>query len=225
MSPRRRALRDALVLFHVLAVFVLAFPAPTGARQDSTWRDPHLRSELQGWVKMLNAAGWAVTAPELVEIARGLATAALDVRDLAIAPFLPYATVCGTGQGWQMFASLNDEPARLSVQIRRGGGDWEPLYIARDPAAAWRGPQLDQERTRAVINDWSWAKNRSDYRLFSAWLARQAARDFPDADAIQVSMLRARLPTPEQLIAGAIPAEKPTWVEPIPLGPLRTGDP
>lgn len=215
-------IRFAFVVFHVAVVTILSLPAPTGARKESVWTDPHVRRELAGWAGMLRGLGIDVEADEMVSTARAAALGVLDVRDLVVAPLQPYARLTGAQQGWQMFATLNEEPARLCVRIQyRPGGAWEPLYVAREPEHAWRIAQLDQERARAFMNDWSWGRDRADYRAFARWLADRAAEDFPDAHALQVSMLRARLPTPEQIRAGKAPPERPTWVEELELKPQR----
>lgn len=222
LARLRHRLVVAFVVYHVCAVVLLSVPAPTGARSDEVWTDPFTRRQILGWGGWLVEAGVFPSEAALLERARAIAEGTLDLRDLVIAPFTPYSRAVGAGQGWQMFATLNDEPARLSLEVRWSAqGAWEPLYIARDPAHAWRIEQLDQERVRAFANDWSWDRDRADYKLFSRWLAREVAAEEPDAQAVRVSMLRAKLPTPEQLREGDLPPERVTWAEIIPLAPLR----
>lgn len=222
MGRLKTRLVMAFVAWHAATVVLLSIPAPTGARSDRIWEDRFTQKQLLGWTGWMIDAGLFDSPEALIGTTRDAATAILDVRDLIVAPFTPYATLVGAGQGWQMFATLNDEPARLSVEIRYGPNDpWEPLYVARDPAHAWRGALLDEERSRAFMNNWSWGRGREDFRKFARWLAGAAAADLPDADAVRVSMLRAKLPTPEQLRAGELPPETMTWAEVLRLGAFR----
>lgn len=220
----RRGLLLAFVVYHALAVGLLSLPAPTGARADGVWKDPHTRAQVLSWTRPLRALGVVEDAEGQLRLARRVATTILDARGLIIAPFQPYARAVGAGQGWQMFATLNDTPARLALEIRRGPeAPWEMVYLGRDPERAWRRELLDEERVRAFTNDWSWERDRADYRLFARWLAKGAAAEWPDATSARVSMMRARLPTPEELARGEKPAERATWVESFDLSALRGG--
>ena len=46
------------------------------------------------------------------------------------------------------------------------------------------------------------------YGRLVAWLAREAAHDFPEATHVRVLYLRSRTPTPEQQLAGELPTPK-----------------
>ncbi len=217
-----RPLTAAFVLYHAATVVLLSVPAPSGARSDAVWNDPFTRKQVLGWLGWLVDAGVFESPDALFSAARAASVAVMDARELLLSPFAPYARAVGANQSWQMFATLNDEPARLSVELRWAqDGEWEPLYIARDPVHDWRREQLDEERVRAFLNDYSWERDRAEYKLFARWLAREIAAEMPEAESVRVSMLRARLPTPEELRLDQAPAEKPTWIEIFRLAPLR----
>lgn len=210
-----RRLRAGFVGFHVLAVTLLSLPAPPAdARQDSTWQQPHVRAQVLAWAAPFRPLLAAHDDEAVLRLARDAADAALDVREVLVAPFTPYARAVGMKQGWQMFTSIIDAPARLRIRVRRGSADgWEPLYLARDPALAWRRAQLDDYRIRRLTSEWSWGGNRDSYRRFTRTLAAWVVADDPSVRRVEVAMLRARLPTPAELAAGARPAEEAIWVE------------
>lgn len=218
----RSRLLLGFVLFHLSAITILSIPSPTGVRDNATWNNPVTQRQVMSWARVGHSLGLGRDPQSLVQWGRQVAIEVLDVRDVVVAPFVPYTRVVGAGQRWQMFASINSEPSRLSVSIRQGPDDpFVPLYIARDPAHAWRAEQLDQERSRGFMNDWSWGHDQNDYKYFARWLARQAARDFPEADALQVCMLQAKLPTPAQLESGHVPPEHAVWTETLTLAKYR----
>ena len=120
MSRLRDRLRFGFVLFHLTAVTVLSVPAPVGARMDATWKERHVRSQVLEWVAPFRSLLGDRSDEQVLTLTRAVATRILNVRDLVIAPFVPYARTVGAGQGWQMFGSLNDQPARLRIRVAPG---------------------------------------------------------------------------------------------------------
>ena len=106
MSRLRDRLRFGFVLFHLTAVTVLSVPAPVGARMDATWKERHVRSQVLEWVAPFRSLLEDRSDEQVLTLTRAVATRMLNVRDLVIAPFVPYTRAVGAGQGWQLFGSL-----------------------------------------------------------------------------------------------------------------------
>lgn len=214
MSPRWHGLRVAFVAFHALAVTLLSVPSPVGARQDSTWTDPHVRQQVLGGLEPFRGLLGDRDDDAVIALARELSSSFLDLRDAVIAPFLPYTRAVGAGQGWQMFGSLNDRPARLRIRVASSvSGPWQTIYLARDPELAWRRELMDEERTRALVNNWSWERDRSQYKLFTKRWARLVAEDHPEAAVVEFAMMRFKVPAPDELQPGVDPPARESWVE------------
>ena len=221
MSRLRDRLRFGFVLFHLTAVTVLSVPAPVGARLDATWKERHVRSQVLEWVAPFRSLLGDRSDEQVLTLTRAVATRILNVRDLVIAPFVPYSRAVGAGQGWQMFGSLNDQPARLRIRVAPAPeGPWETLYLARDPAHAWQIGLMDEERTRAAVNDWSWERGRAEYESFAARIAERVAADRPDARFVELAMMRFKVPAPDDLKPGVDPPEKERWLFTVPVNGL-----
>ena len=100
--------------------------------------------------------------------------------------------------------------------------DWKTIFIARSSEFDWRATQLDQERMRGLVNDHSWRRGKGRYLELSRWLARQAAADLPQAQALKVQMRSLPLPSPEQLREqGAVLPGDSFWEVEFDLAELR----
>ena len=210
MSSRAWAqLRAAFVAFHVLAVVGGSVPAPVGGLNRSAWSDPTVAAELEGWRARLGAVGLemdkATYEDRLFVFARGL----LRVRAAALAPFQPYYRYLGVEQGWRMFVAPQTHPARLQVEVREGGA-WRTVYLQPDPERAWLAHRLEGGRFRSALFRYAWKHYRRQHRQLVRWLARQAEGDFPGADAVRVSWVRGRTPSPAEARAGARPRTRTT---------------
>lgn len=205
------------ILFHALAVTILSLPAPpASARRDDSWQQPHVRAQILKWVQPFRPLLGERDDDAVLELARHAAVAVLDVRDVVVAPFSPYAEAIGIKQGWQMFSSIVDRPGRLRIRVSDSYHDpWRTVYLARDAEHDWRRALLDDERIRRLSNDWSWGGGRTGYRAFAQRLALLVADDHPEARWVEVAMVRAPLPTPQRLAAGIWPEEQATWVEQV----------
>ena len=219
-SGLRHRLTVAFVLFHALAIVVLSVPSPRGARQDGTWADRNLREQVLGWVAPFRSLLGGRSDAEVLALVRGLASDVLDVRDVLVAPFQPYVQLVGAHQGWQMFGSLNSHPARLRIRIASGEhGPWKDIYLARDPNLAWRQALMDEERTRALVNNWSWGREKPDYQRFTRRWAALVAEDYPDAAVVEFAMMRYTVPEPEALDPARPPETHAEWIERVPVRP------
>lgn len=203
-------LRAVLVLLHVLAVFVMAFPAPVGAMNKKYWRTADTQALFESYAGALQSVGLDLSSQALEAWLWDAGTAYLAVRNDVVEPFRPYLSATGSLQSWRMFGTVNRRPAWLVVEV--GSDDaWRPVYMMRSDEHSWMREQLDQERMRALVNSYSWLSHKSSYDQFSVWLARRAAVDFPDASHMQIRMERRRIPDPQTLRTAGWPEPKKHW--------------
>lgn len=203
--------RALLITVHLLAVVLSALPAPVGMRAQDL-EDPSFRESLAPIHGALQAAGYGGSEDDLARQLFEAGEALLETRRTVLRPFDLYYRHLGTRQSWRMFGTVNDKPARVEVFLDHGDGTWAPLYIAREPEHAWRAHQLDQERFRAFMNDYSWRRDKRSWDHFTAWLARQAARDFPEASRLQALVRYRPIPRPAKLRElGERPSGKAFW--------------
>jgi hypothetical protein len=196
-------LRAALVSLHLLAVTLVAFPAPPGFTLNrSTWRDPAVQAELASWTERLGGLGVETNPAELEDFLLEATRKYLGVRDALVDPFGPYYSYCGTYQSWQMFSAPDRTPSRLHVDVEEGGR-WRTVTVERDPEHPWLDGWLSHHRLRPAV--FTFGRGAGDYRTFAEWLAEQAKRDFPHATRVRVRYYQARTPTPEEMRAGSRP--------------------
>jgi hypothetical protein len=204
-------LRALLVLLHVLAVSVMAFPAPVGAMSKKDWASPELQQTFQGYAGALRAVGLPVTDEGLQAWLWEAGNDLLAVRKAALAPFRPYLELTGSEQGWRMFGTVNRRPAWLVVEVGDGQDQWRRVYEMRSDEHTWLREQMDQERVRGLVNGYSWLNRKKSYDQLSVWLARRASVDFPDASHMRIAMERRRLPAPQELRTQGMPAPTRHW--------------
>ncbi|MCB9779556.1 MAG: hypothetical protein H6742_13415 [Alphaproteobacteria bacterium] len=203
-------LRAILVLLHVLVISVLSFPAPVGMMTERAFSHPDTQASFQSYTDALNAVGVDIDKDEFQQLLWDAGTAFISVRRKVVAPMQPYVALTGTEQGWRMFGSVNRRPAWLRVELKQDGA-WRTIYEMRSDEYTWRRQQLDQERVRAVVNNFSWLHSKRTYEDFGLWLARRAAEDFPDATHLRTSMVRRALPPPDELRAHGMPEGTVLW--------------
>ncbi len=207
-----RQARALFVLFHLLAVGILSFPAPVGAMNRAAFEHPATQAAFDEYAALLRSLGVEMDRERLSAILWEGGTRVLAVREVLVAPFQPYAEAVGARQGWRMFHAVHRDPSWLVVELREERG-WRVIYEARSATATWRRHQLDQERLRALTSVWSWREGRSSYRAFGAWLARRAAEDFPDALGLRIALLQRPIPTPAQRRRGELAVPRRHWAE------------
>lgn len=205
-------LRAVLVLLHCLAIFLLSFPAPVGVMTERNFRHPGTQATFHSYAQALQGLGLDVTKDELQAFLWDAGTRFMAVRNATVEPFVPYVDAVGARQGWRMFGSVNRAPAWLVIEIQEGE-QWRRVYESRSSQHTWLRRQLDQERSRALVNSWSWLNSRKTYEQFGVWLARRAAQDFPQAEWMRTRMEQRRLPPPEKLRTEGLPAPKEHWEE------------
>ncbi len=207
-SPLRHLL-GAFVLFHLVAITLMAAPAPSGGMNRGAWKDGTVQAEFRAWTERLNAMGWDISTAELEEALWQLATVVMERRKAVLDPLMPYYEHCGTWQSWRMFVAPHRFPSRLhidsSTSSDRRGATWEPLYVARDEALDWHAHQLDHDRMRAAVFRYGWRHYRTAYKEFGTWVAREVAAEQPDARWVRLRLHKYETPSPEQVRSGDEP--------------------
>jgi hypothetical protein len=196
--------RAAFVLFHVVAITLMALPAPGGGIDRKQWADPTVQGEFKAWNARFGRFGLVMTEKEFEDRLYVAARAVMDGREIALAPFQPYYRYCNTYQSWRMFVAPHTFPERLQIEIERDGA-WEVAFLERDPDRVWLRTELEHDRLRSLIFRAGWRKYRKSFSDFADWTARQARRDFPDATRLRMRFWKQRSPTPEEARAGIEP--------------------
>jgi hypothetical protein len=197
-------LRAAFVAFHLVAITLMALPAPGGGMNRGAWKDPTVQDEFAAWAGRLGAIGVRLDSAQLQDHAWTFATGFMGARERVLAPFQLYYRYCGTSQSWRMFIAPHRYPSRLWISVERGGV-WAPVYVERDPTHTWKGGTLDQDRFRSIIFRVGWPQYGKTHDQFADWLAAAARVDFPDATRLKVAFWKQRSPTPAEARAGIEP--------------------
>lgn len=196
-------LRAVLVLFHVITVIVLGFPAPAGVTDRSSWNDPSVKDEMRIAASRARAIGFDWTDKEFEDVMFNLAKKYNNVRGWVLKPFKPYAAYCGVRQSWRMFSAPHRYPTRLHIDLEQGD-EWVPIYVGRSDEYDWMRKRFDHHRLRRIAFLHGWKKYRRSYRGFTKWVAREAARDFPKAKRIRVRQFKQKSQSPEDVAAGKV---------------------
>lgn len=204
MSSRLRAalphLRAGFVAFHLLAMLLLAFPAPVGGLDRSAWKDPTVQVELNSW-----AARLGIAEPRFEERLYGLATGYMGVRERVLRPFLRYVDVTGTDQPWRMFIAPHRFPSRFQLQMRVEGqplGEFATIFEERSAAQRWHEDYFTQERVRSELFRFGWPEYRGEAQRHCDWLAAQVFEEMPAATAVRCRFLKSASPSAEDVLAG-----------------------
>lgn len=208
----RRWLVAGLVLLHIIAITLLAFPSPGGGLNRKDWQNRTVQAEFASWNERLRPLGWTGTSEELQDEIFVLAKAYAGGLNALKKPFDPYYKCCGTYQSWRMFVAPHRFPSRFQIRILEGG-DWRVVYEARHPEHRWLGSVLDNDRMRSGLFRYGWGrKYPREYKALGDWIAVRARRDFPGATRLQLRFANYKTPTPEQVRAGFEP--EITWHRP-----------
>ena len=203
-------LRALFVLFHLVGITLLSLPTP-GKAQDLD--APEAATLLEDLRALGARLGVERSVAEVKVIAVDVSERIREARAALLAPFNPYARLTGARQGWSMFWAINHRPARLVIELEGPDGAWTPLYVARSDTYAWRRRELDQERLRGVVNQYSHLRDRRSYRAFAAFIAQKALAEHPEATRARVLMEERPSQRPEALRAGKTPPSKRRWEE------------
>jgi hypothetical protein len=215
-EPRwRRQVRAVLILLHLIAVTVMAFPSPGEGMYRQAWDEPNVQQDLAVWRGFLGAVGVHMSQEEFTDWLWQVALRYTRTQDLLERPFQPYYAVCGTIQSWRMFAGPQRHPSRLVVEVEERGA-WRTIFVERDPHHRWRVRELDDYRLRPALYRMSWGLG--GFGQFADWVAVRARQDFPEATRVRVSLRRQRTPSAAEVRAGAAPVPEAERVEERELG-------
>jgi hypothetical protein len=197
-------IRALLVGLHIVAITAMAFPAPGEGMVRSAWKDPTVRVELDRWHALFARCGIDWTREQFEEGLWEAASTYMNTRARILDPFGPYYEWCGTMQSWRMFTGPHRFPSRLWIEVEEQQ-TWRPVYVQRHAVHDWLAWYLDRYRFRPVLYRFSWYRHVPGYQgidEFARWVARHAARDFPDAERVRVRLHTFRTPSPEAVRAG-----------------------
>jgi len=200
--PHWEHIRGVLVLLHILAVVLMALPAPEGAMRRDAWEDPTVTAEFEAWTERLRQVGYETTTEELKSELFTVAQDFTEIRKTVLTPVEPYARYLGTQQSWRMFVAPHRFPTRLHVEIKREGSDWETVSIYQDPVYRWKAEVFEHDRFRSALFRYGWKSYGRARKLFNQWLAREAAEDFPEATHLRTRWYKYKTPTPEMVQSG-----------------------
>jgi len=188
-------IRAALILGHLVAITAMALPSTSKALNKAAWKDPTVKAELRGWASALNQVGLSMTPAELEGVAFGVARRWHRAQKAVLSPMQPYYDLVGTRQAWQMFVAPHRHPSVLHVDVREHG-QWRTVFQARSPVLNWRARELNQVRMRSVVFLYAWPGHRADRQRLATWLAKLAAEDHPQADALRLRYRQQATPRP-----------------------------
>jgi hypothetical protein len=194
-----RALRAVVIALVVLFSVIAAIPTPGNFTHD-TLKQPVVREQLLAWVRILNALGSSTTEEELgdgyVTFAQGLQ----KVRNTVLKPYNAVSRVTGTQQGWALFATPDQRPARLVVRARIGK-KLRVLYRSGDAQHQHDADFLEYRRVRALYNPGR-SGPPATYAGFAELLSERVFEAFPDARDVSVSLEYNQITLPGEEAAG-----------------------
>lgn len=199
--------RAILVALHLFAVTFCALPSVGSGMNRKAWKQPTVQGEFAAWTGRFNAIGIDITKDELENFLWDFASKYEQRRDKIMAPFVPYFRYCGTWQSWKMFVAPHRYPARMEIEIDSGSG-WEPVFVARSSEHTWLRSWMDHDRLRAATFRYGWEHFRGTRNELADWLAKLAARDFPEGKQLRLSFVRYKTRSPEEVRAGVEAEEK-----------------
>ncbi len=208
-----RASRAVVISLCVFFAVLAAIPTP-GNFTHETLKQPVVRDQLLAWLRILNALGSSVTEQELgdgyVVFAQGLQKA----RSTLLKPYNAVSRVTGTQQGWALFATPDQRPARLLVRARFGKR-LRLLYRSGDAEHQHDADFLEYRRVRALYNPGR-AGPPNTYAGFAQRLSERVFDAFPDAREVVVSLEYNHITLPGAEPAGeASEADKLSFVRSV----------
>ena len=201
LTERKKQVRGVLLALHVIALCLMAFPAPRGAQRRSAWKDPTSQAEFHAFADALRKVGLDLSDAEFEETLWRLSKGYTKIRNLILTPIRPYTDFTGSRQGWRMFVAPHRYPARLEIEIRERG-KWRPIYVGRSEEYTWRRELFDHHRMRKAIFLYAWPHHKRRYRQFVRWVRKEVAKDFPYATRVRVRYFKYRTQSPQEVKEG-----------------------
>jgi hypothetical protein len=229
-------LRAGLITLHLIAIVLVAIPAPVGGMDRSAWKDPTVQAEFSAW-----SARLGVSPKSLEDRVWSLANLEMGARDRITSPVWPYIDFTGTDQPWRMFVAPHRFPSRWQIQVRRAGAaadDFETVFEERSREHRWREDFFRQERVRSGIFRYSWPEYSYDAGLLCDWSASRLFEEQPDVVEVRCRFYKAPSPSPEQVLSHTEPeghweqehrvrrpGDPPPAGSKLQMAPLRLGGP
>jgi len=133
-----------------------------------------------------------------------LAAGTAAVVEVLRRPFEPAITYLGFFQRWRMFSVPKLKSARLAVDVLDEGA-WRRVYASRSPEYDWRRSQFDHDRMRKLVARSVRSAKGKFWNDLSTWIARRAAKDFPNAEEVRVRSEEVAIPPVAEFVLGAEP--------------------
>jgi hypothetical protein len=146
MPARWPQVRAVLVTLHIVAVALVALPAPSGSSRLISVDDPRFASEVHPWARLFH-----LSDEEFAGKAAAVRGAWVAARARVVHPFEEYLSLVGAQQPWHMFSTPQRVPVRLLIEARAGDGEWQ--WISGVPAGRWRPSLFRNERMRSLVNN------------------------------------------------------------------------
>lgn len=213
---RWAAPRAAFALAHIVAISLLGLPEPKVSPTDL--KEPEIQAWFDNAHARLNALGVSVSREAVEAWGVDAGRRWLDVKETALAPARQYAMLVGAHQSWRMFGDVPQKSAILFIEAQVDD-TWRVIHRTRYTEVAWRPGWFNQERMRALVNQFTRKRNRSDYDRLARYIGPRVAADFPDATKLRMGMQEVRftVPTPGESAVGFFGR---FWVRDLP----RTAD-
>lgn len=188
------------MLLHVVAMFVIAFPAPVGGLDRSLWKEPTVQDEMVSWSKFFH-----VSPADFEEFLFQAAVIYMRGRDQVISPFYQYVSWTGCDQPWRMFVGPHLYPSKLQVQALKKG-TWETLYEERSPEFRWHEDLFAQERMRSQIFRWALPNFGNEYQAGCTYLANLAVSEDASLESVRCRFWHVRSASPQEVRTHTEPA-------------------
>lgn len=211
-------MRALLVLLHVIAVVVVACPAPVKGGDTKSWRRPGVRAELRSWSTRLGSLGVAVSEADLARFGQQVSTSWSGARNVVVAPFQKWLRAVGATQGWYMFTAPDRAPQRFTFTLHTAAGDVDVFDFGRAaaPAVVDDGPEagryydgafLAEHRVRRAFFQAAWS-DRPVFREVCSWLVREAKLRRADVTGATCRLVQQDVITPAEAGSGPAPRER-----------------
>ena len=194
-----RHIRAILILLHIFAINIIAFPTPRGALSKKHVQKADIQESMKLWhnllfYKALTDRSVEQFSEDLVATGRWLVKSQKELSE----PFVPYYRYAGTRQSWQMFGYVQHTAGVLNIMLNEND-EWRPLYVDLDAEYQWKSTLLNQERVRASRSLFAQKRFKKRYELFSQWMAQAALEEFPNATEVRVFYQQRTIPKPDTL--------------------------
>lgn len=181
----RRILGPSLLLAYAALCIFLALPSGSRLGDRKVWNSQHNQAQFQRWAGFLSDLGLDVSGKQLNAHLWSFTSSYLKTHNQLLANIRWIPEQLGVSQSWRMFSNPQTHPSRLWLELDEGNG-FRPLYIAGSDQHTWRREQLEHHRLRKLTGRLGRSNRQSLYDSFGAWLARQAAHDFPHATSLRI---------------------------------------